>query len=90
MVKFVTRFYGTSVTIVMVGLALVIWLGVMREFRLDDSFITFRYAQNLAAGHGLVYNPGDTTLSTTAPLYAILLAGLSHFHSASRIKSFCP
>lgn len=79
MVKFVTRFYGTSVTIVMVGLALVIWLGVMREFRLDDSFITFRYAQNLAAGHGLVYNPGDTTLSTTAPLYAILLAGLSHF-----------
>lgn len=78
MVKFVTRFYGTSVTIIMVGLALVIWLGVMREFRLDDSFITFRYAQNLAAGRGLVYNPGDTTLSTTAPLYAILLAGLSH------------
>lgn len=25
---------------------------------LDDAFITFRYAQNLAAGHGPVWNPG--------------------------------
>jgi hypothetical protein len=54
-----------------------IWLAVMNEFRLDDSFITYRYARNLAQGVGLVYNPGETVLSTTAPLYAILLAGLS-------------
>jgi arabinofuranosyltransferase len=25
----------------------------------DDSFISFRYAQNLAWGHGLVFNPGE-------------------------------
>lgn len=54
-----------------------VWLVVMQEFRLDDSFITYRYARNLAQGIGLVYNPGETVLSTTAPLYAILLAGWS-------------
>ena len=25
----------------------------------DDAFITFRYSENLANGHGLVFNPGD-------------------------------
>ncbi|MBL8162823.1 MAG: hypothetical protein JNJ61_12620 [Anaerolineae bacterium] len=60
-------------------LAVIIWLGVMAEFRLDDSFITYRYARNLASGVGLVYNAGDSVLSTTAPLYAMLLAALSLF-----------
>ena len=40
----------------------------------DDAFITFRYAQNLLAGNGLVYNPGEWVLGTTTPLYAVLLA----------------
>lgn len=42
----------------------------------DDPYITFRYARNLQAGHGLVYNVGQRVLSTTAPMYAVLLAGL--------------
>jgi hypothetical protein len=42
----------------------------------DDPYITFRYAQNLLAGNGFVYNVGQRTLSTTAPLYGLLLAGL--------------
>jgi hypothetical protein len=58
-------------------LALLVWLVRMMEFRLDDSFITYRYAQNVARGLGLVYNPGDVVLSTTAPLYAVVLAILS-------------
>lgn len=58
-------------------MALVIWLALMREFRLDDSFITYRYAQNASRGWGLVYNQGDVVLSTTAPLYALILALLS-------------
>ncbi len=44
---------------------------------IDDAYITFRYAQNLARGAGLVYNPGEMVLGTTTPLYAALLAGLS-------------
>lgn len=40
----------------------------------DDPYITYRYASNLMAGHGLVFNVGQRTLSTTTPLYAMLLA----------------
>jgi hypothetical protein len=46
----------------------------------DDAFITFRYARNLAAGAGLVYNPGqpwEPILGTTTPGYAVLLGGLA-------------
>jgi hypothetical protein len=42
----------------------------------DDPFITYRYANNLRHGLGLVYNPGEHVLSTTTPLFALLLAGL--------------
>lgn len=41
----------------------------------DDPYITYRYAGNLARGIGFVYNPGERVLSTTAPLYALALAG---------------
>lgn len=73
------RYYRNKFIIPMLFLllALMIWLGLMHEFRLDDSFITYRYAQNAARGLGLVYNQGDTVLSTTAPLYAALLAASS-------------
>jgi arabinofuranosyltransferase len=43
---------------------------------IDDAYITFRYAENLAAGHGLVYNLGQPWLGTSAPGYAMLLAVL--------------
>ncbi|HEX4494189.1 MAG TPA: hypothetical protein VIE43_00850 [Thermoanaerobaculia bacterium] len=41
---------------------------------LDDFFITYRYAQNLAQGNGLVFNPGERVFGTTAPGLALLLA----------------
>ncbi len=41
---------------------------------IDDAYITFRYAANLAAGQGFVYN-SEPVLGTTAPLYCLLLAG---------------
>jgi hypothetical protein len=41
----------------------------------DDPFITYRYAANLAGGTGFVYNPGERVLSTTTPLFALMLAG---------------
>jgi hypothetical protein len=43
----------------------------------DDPFITYRYARNLANGQGFVYNPGERTLSTTTPLFTLLLALLA-------------
>jgi hypothetical protein len=43
---------------------------------IDDAYITFRYARNIAEGAGFVYNAGEHVLGTTTPLYALLLAGL--------------
>jgi hypothetical protein len=43
----------------------------------DDAWITYRYAYNLAAGQGFVYNPGEHVFGTSAPGYALLLALLS-------------
>ena len=40
----------------------------------DDAFITFRYAANLAAGNGFVYNLGERVQGITTPLWGLLLA----------------
>ncbi len=47
-----------------------------RHWGYDDPYITYRYAENLRAGLGFVYNPGQRTLSTTTPLWTLLLAVL--------------
>jgi hypothetical protein len=43
----------------------------------DDAFITYRYAEHLAAGHGLVFNvgaPWEPVLGTTTVLYSLVMA----------------
>jgi arabinofuranosyltransferase len=42
----------------------------------DDAFISFRYAQNLAQGHGLVYNLGERVEGYTNFLWTVLAAGV--------------
>jgi hypothetical protein len=56
--------------------ALAVVIGaVLFEFRLDDAFISYRYARNIAQGAGFVYNPGGPpVLSVTNPLYVLLLS----------------
>lgn len=46
---------------------------------IDDAYITFRYARNLLAGNGLVFNPGEAVFGTTTPLYTLLLAVVGAF-----------
>ncbi len=41
---------------------------------IDDAFITYRYAANLAEGYGFVFNQGERVLGTTTPLYTLLLS----------------
>ena len=61
-----------------VGLAVVlVWL--FHSWNFDDPYITYRYAANLAEGRGFVYNVGERVLSTTTPLYALLLAPVRLF-----------
>lgn len=43
---------------------------------IDDAYITFRYARNIAEGAGFVYNVGERVLGTTTPLWSLALAFL--------------
>ncbi len=53
----------------------------------DDAYITYRYAHNLRAGHGLVYNPGEAVLGTSSPAYALLLAGIASLPGPSGLPA---
>ncbi len=60
-----------------VALSLALWLYMAWAFRGqpgDDPYITYRYASNLAAGNGFVFNPGERVQSTTTPLFTLVLA----------------
>lgn len=66
--------------IIAVGLAR-LGAGIYLGFRpFDDTYITFRYARNLAAGFGFVYNIGEHVLGTTTPLWTMVLAVLHVCH----------
>jgi arabinofuranosyltransferase len=40
----------------------------------DDSYITYRYAVNLAEGHGIVFNIGERTDAASSFLYTVVLS----------------
>ena len=83
-----------SVGLVLLGVAAL--LAIAAHLRIttsviDDAWITWRYSANLAAGHGLVYNPGEAVLGTSTPAWAILLGavgavtGVDSIPTAARI-----
>ncbi len=47
-----------------------------RGVPLDDAWIHFQFARNLARGDGFAFNPRQPTAGSTAPLWTVLLAGL--------------
>jgi hypothetical protein len=76
---------------VLLAIALLATLASWVAFRvatgicLEDALITYRYASNLARGDGLVFNPGERVLGTTAPLWAAILAGAGLVAGPERI-----
>ena len=44
------------------------------DHTVDDAFISFRYAENLVAGNGLVFNPGERVEGYTNFLWVVLIA----------------
>lgn len=46
----------------------------LQPWTVDDAYISFRYAENAVAGHGLVYNPGEPVEGYTSFLWVVLLA----------------
>nr|ART39085.1 H510 [uncultured bacterium] len=65
-----------AVGLLIVLLTFLTWGIPDRQDGLDDAFITFRYAENIANGDGFVFNPGDEAIQgTSTPLYTGILAG---------------
>ncbi len=66
---------GRSIAVVgLLAIAAVVLGMALHRLAVDDAFITYRYALNLATGKGFTYNADQPVLSTTSPLYALLLA----------------
>lgn len=63
---------GLAALTLIVALAGVIWPSWLS----DDAFISFRYAQNLVQGHGLVYNVGERVEGYTNFLWTLMAAGV--------------
>ncbi|MCB1181938.1 hypothetical protein KDM41_00740 [bacterium] len=57
-----------------VALLLLVLHGLLFRFVIDDAFISFRYARNLVAGEGLVFNPGERVEGYSNLLYVLLSA----------------
>ncbi len=72
---------GRILVIICLGAGGVLLAVALHAHANDDPYITYRYARNLAQGRGFVYNVGLDVLSTTTPLYTLLLS-LGYF--------FCP
>ncbi|MCP4655086.1 MAG: hypothetical protein GY856_06660 [bacterium] len=51
------------------------WINEQVPLDIDDAYITYRYARNIATGNGFTYNPGEPVLGTSTPLFTLLLAG---------------
>lgn len=66
------QYLGLSSLLLIVSFSGVIWPSWLS----DDAFISFRYAQNLAQGHGLVYNVGERVEGYTNFLWTIIAAGV--------------
>jgi hypothetical protein len=66
--------------IVAFAISIRILLAVITRYTSEDYMITLRYAENMAHGHGLIYNQGERTLGTTTPLYTLFLALLAWLH----------
>jgi len=83
------RSYGRYV---LVGLGLLLLTALLvflsfrvRDWMLDDAFISFRYAENLAHGHGLVYNLGERVEGYTNFLWTIILS-IFHLFGAGTVS----
>ncbi|HLF90623.1 MAG TPA: hypothetical protein VI451_16880 [Anaerolineales bacterium] len=68
-----SRYIPPFVASILIGVFVYLVYG---EGGYDDPYITYRYAENLYAGLGFVYNAGERVLSTTTPLFALILAGV--------------
>jgi hypothetical protein len=71
------RLSASQVVVLAGALAALVWaVGVSAglAWTCDDAFISFRYADNLVRGQGLVFNPGERVEGYTNFLWTLLMA----------------
>jgi len=68
------RLRTATAALVLLASALRLGFWAQTGLTLEDALITARYAENIAAGRGFVYNEGEKVLGTTTPLWTLLLA----------------
>ena len=66
-------------TVLTVGIAALVTLAWYHRFMQDDAFISFRYAENLLRGYGLVWNPGERVEGYSNFLWTLMIAGGMYF-----------
>jgi len=61
--------------LVLLALGAFLWTALRSwDYLVDDTFITLRFARNLAEGHGLVFNPGERVEGYTSLGFTLLAA----------------
>lgn len=82
---------GINARLIVLAVVVVTLACVARAMQLaclsDDGFISFRYAQNLAEGRGLVYNAGEYVEGYTNLLWTLALAGFMRLGAQPEIMS---
>ena len=67
------NFFRLNIIGLVAGMAALLVLVYKFNFIQDDAFISFRYAANCAAGHGLVYNIGERVEGYTNFLWTVFM-----------------
>ena len=74
------RYFGyVTIAIAATAISIYRWQRTFESYsavQYDDSYITYRYAANMANGNGLRFNPGGDENSSSSLLYTLLLAVL--------------
>ena len=74
-----SRLNKTQILIIILLQLILLWsleylLESYTNWKVDDAFISYRYAENFTNGHGLVYNPGERVEGYTNFLWVVILA----------------
>jgi hypothetical protein len=75
-VRFSKNHRGLYISLILIGVIFFAGLydSISRAWTSDDAFISFRYAQNLVEGKGLVYNAGERVEGYSNFLWTLLVA----------------
>lgn len=74
----VNKYFNLLVFIAVVAISIfyIFYANIFFPYTMDDSFISYRYADNLANSYGLVFNKNEMPRAEgiTSPLYALILS----------------